>query len=71
MGSIGVRCMFETTIEEEIPDDFVWVETRPHVGDSILSIGPMEIREGSYSDYIRATRGLSNKVGQKDRSALA
>ena len=64
MGSIGVRCMFETTIEEEIPDDFAWRGSRPHIGDSLLSIGPMEIREGSYSDYIRAMRGLSGKVGE-------
>ena len=64
MGSIGVRCMFGTKVEEEIPADYAWRDSRPRIGDSLLSIGPFEIREGSYSDYIRALRGLSGQVGE-------
>ena len=63
MGSIGVRCMFGTKVEEEIPADYAWRDSRPRIGDSLLSIGAFEIREGSYSDYIRTLRGLSAQVG--------
>ena len=64
MGSIGVRCMFGTKVEEEIPADYAWQASRPRIGDSLLSIGPVEIRDGSYSDYIRTLRGLSGQVGE-------
>ncbi len=64
MGTIGVRCMFGTKIEEEIPPDYNWLDERPHVGDSLLSIGQFQIRDDSYSDYIRALRGLGDLVGQ-------
>ncbi len=63
MGSIGVRCMFGTKVEEEIPADYIWRDTRPRIGDTLLSIGASEIHERSYSDYIRALRGLSAQVG--------
>ena len=29
MGTIGVRCMFRTMVEEEIPADYVWKELEP------------------------------------------
>ena len=45
MGTIGVRCMFGTKVEEEIPGDYVWKDSRPRIGDSLLSIGPFEIHE--------------------------
>ena len=85
MGTIGVRCLFGTDVEEEVPADFLWTPTanveggakeaatapaaeavvdRPHIGDALLSIGPIVLREGSYSDYIQALRGLSDQVGR-------
>ena len=36
---------------------------RPQIGDSLVSIGPFVIRDGSYSDYIQTLRGLSRQVG--------
>src|SRR5262249_52952829 len=32
MGTIGVRCMFGTKVEEEIPDDYNWAGARPQEG---------------------------------------
>lgn len=52
MGTIGVRCMFGTRVEEEIPDDYVWSDDRPHIGDWLLSIGGFDIHERNYGDYI-------------------
>ena len=37
---------------------------RPQIGDKLLSIGGITLREGSYSDYIQALRGLSDQVGR-------
>ena len=39
MGTIGVRCMFGTKVEEEIPADYAWDDARPQKGDELLSIG--------------------------------
>ena len=83
MGTIGVRCLFGTDVEEEVPADSLWTPTanveggakeaaaastaeadRPHIGDALLSIGPIVLRQGSYSDYIQALRGLSDQVGR-------
>jgi len=84
MGTIGVRCLFGTDVEEEVPADFLWTPTadveggakeaaaapaaeavdRPQIGDKLLSIGPIVMQEGSYSDYIEALRGLSDQVGR-------
>jgi transcriptional regulator with GAF, ATPase, and Fis domain len=64
MGSIGVRCLFGTKVEEEIPTDYAWGGSRPQIGDSLVSIGGVEIHEGSYADYIRTLRGLSALVGE-------
>ena len=63
MGTIGVRCMFGTRVEEEIPGDYVWKDSRPRIGDWLLSIGGFEIHEKNYGDYIRALRGLSDQIG--------
>ena len=63
MGSIGVRCLFGTKVEEAIPDDYIWQDSRPRIGDSLLSIGSFQIHDGSYSDYIRTLRGLTSQVG--------
>jgi transcriptional regulator with GAF, ATPase, and Fis domain len=63
MGSIGVRCMFGTKVEEEVLADYDWRGGRPRIGDSLVSIGPFVIRDGSYSDYIKTLRGLSSQVG--------
>jgi len=56
MGSIGVRCMFGTKVEEEIAADYIWHDCRPRIGDTLLTIGSSDIHERSYSDYIRALR---------------
>ena len=64
MGTIGVRCMFGTKLEEEIPADYDWRFERPRIGDSLLAIGGFDIREKSYSDYIRAFRSLSDQIGK-------
>jgi transcriptional regulator with GAF, ATPase, and Fis domain len=85
MGTIGVRCLFGTDVEEEIPADFVWrpltepeksakggsgpaspegASLRPRVGDDLISIGSIALRQGSYSDYIQAMRGLNSQVGR-------
>ncbi|HMF35907.1 MAG TPA: hypothetical protein VKF17_04680, partial [Isosphaeraceae bacterium] len=84
MGTIGVRCLFGTDVEEEVPADFLWTRTanieggategaaapaaeavdRPRIGDKLLSIGPIVLRQGSYSDYIQALRGLNDQVGR-------
>ena len=69
MGTIGVRCMFGTRVEEEIPDDYVWDDSRPHIGDWLLSIGGFAIHQRNYGDYIRALRGLSEPDRQHDRGA--
>ncbi len=40
MGSIGVRCMFGTKVEEVIPADYVWRNSRPqdrrHAADQLV-----------------------------------
>jgi transcriptional regulator with GAF, ATPase, and Fis domain len=85
MGTIGVRCMFGTQVEEEVPQDFIWEGTgkgakvatgagdlttglsgdlRPHVGDRLASIGPIDLRQGTYSEYIHAMRVLNDQVGR-------
>jgi transcriptional regulator with GAF, ATPase, and Fis domain len=64
MGTIGARCMFGTKLGEEIPAEYVWHDSRPRVGDTLLSIGPYRMDEGIYADYLRAMRGLSGRVGQ-------
>jgi transcriptional regulator with GAF, ATPase, and Fis domain len=63
MGTIGVRCMFGTRVEEEIPDDYVWKNSRPRIDDWLVSIGGFEIHDRHYADYIRALRGLSDQIG--------
>jgi transcriptional regulator with GAF, ATPase, and Fis domain len=86
MGTIGVRCMFGTEVEEEVTADFVWhlsserVEQhpeyrrgsevsasgdRPRIGDKLVSIGSVPLREGTYSDYIQAMRRLNDQVGRE------
>ncbi len=67
MGTIGVRCMFGTTIEEEIPDDYAWDGQRPQKGDELLSIGDRSISGipyVGYAEYIRAMRGLKDQIGR-------
>src|SRR5271169_4193447 len=39
MGTIGVRCLFGTKVEETIPSDYEWDRSRPRVGDSLEAIG--------------------------------
>jgi transcriptional regulator with GAF, ATPase, and Fis domain len=64
MGTIGVRCMFETKVDEEIPADYVWHDERPRVGDELISIGHWELSTGIYADYIQALRGLRGQIGK-------
>src|SRR5439155_10765370 len=64
MGTIGVHCMFGTKIEEDIPADYDWRVDRPRKGDQLLAVGNFTISEGSYADYIRALRDLSDQIGK-------
>ncbi|MFO0889173.1 MAG: sigma 54-interacting transcriptional regulator [Isosphaeraceae bacterium] len=81
MGTIGVRCMFGTDVEEEVPADFTWhpdtnatggpgeargvdASPRPRIGDVLVAVGDVSLREGSYSDYIQAMRSLNRQVGR-------
>jgi transcriptional regulator with GAF, ATPase, and Fis domain len=69
MGTIGVRCMFGTEVEEVVPADFAWrdaegFDDRPMVGDRLLSVGGVDLAEGNYADYIRAIRGLGRHIGE-------
>jgi transcriptional regulator with GAF, ATPase, and Fis domain len=64
MGTIGVRCMFGTKLEDKIPSDYVWRTERPRKDATLLAIGQVPIREKSYADYIRALRSLSGRVGE-------
>ena len=76
MGTIGVRCMFGTDVEEEVPDDFVWRnaegrDERPQVGDELLAVGGIDLARGNYADYIRAMRSLSRQRGGNGGGPLA
>ena len=67
MGTIGVRCMFGTSIEEDIPAEYRWYESRPIKGDELRSIGDHPISEQAYvgySDYIRAVRDMRHRIGE-------
>ncbi len=69
MGTIGVRCMFGTTVEEQVAPVFVWRDAqgrdvRPAVGDALLSIDGKSLKGDDYSAYVTALRGLAGKVGQ-------
>jgi len=69
MGTIGVRCMFGTEIEENVSQDFHWVDaagkdSRPRRGDELLAIGKVAMSRGGYSAYIMATRDLGGRVGE-------
>jgi transcriptional regulator with GAF, ATPase, and Fis domain len=64
MGTIGVRCMFGTKVEEVISSDYNWRDARPQIGDTLLSIGAIKIGDRSYGDYIRALRSLTARVGE-------
>jgi hypothetical protein len=66
MGTIGVRCMFDTKVEEEIPDDYAWDGERPQKGERLVSIGDQAMSASpyvGYAGYIRAMRGLRGQVG--------
>jgi transcriptional regulator with GAF, ATPase, and Fis domain len=82
MGTIGVRCLFGTEVQEEVTDDFEWepigastaeadggrdgaAADRPRIGDRLISIGSIQLRDGVYSDYIQAMRSLNGQVGRK------
>jgi len=69
MGTIGVRCMFGTTVEERVSPEFVWRDAqgrdvRPEVGDDLLWIDGTNLEGGDYSTYIKAVRGLGQRVGE-------
>ncbi|WP_206108070.1 sigma 54-interacting transcriptional regulator [Paludisphaera soli] len=70
MGTIGVRCMFGTEVEENVSPNFTWINARgevdrPRRGDELLSIGDVQLDQGGYSAYIVAIRELSGRVGEK------
>lgn len=62
MGDIGVRCVFGTDLQEEIPEGYEWRGGHPGVGDFLLAIEGRRI--ASYSDYIRALRDLGTKMNR-------
>jgi transcriptional regulator with GAF, ATPase, and Fis domain len=62
--TVGARCMFGTKLAEQIPPEYVWQESRPKVGDTLLLIGEVRINEGIYADYLQAMRALNGRVGQ-------
>ncbi len=67
MGTIGVRCMFGTTVEEVVAKDYRWQGGRPQAGDDLLSIGDRRFSASpyvGYAEYIRAMRGLSGQIGR-------
>ncbi|MDG3007131.1 sigma 54-interacting transcriptional regulator [Paludisphaera mucosa] len=68
MGTIGVRCMFGTEVEDNVSTNFRWIdsqgrEDRPRRGDALLSINGTDLTRGDYAAYIAAIRGLSGRVG--------
>lgn len=67
MGTIGVRCMFGTKVEDEIPADYRWTGERPQKGDQLIAIAGQELPANpyvGYGVYIRAIRGLKARVGE-------
>ncbi len=62
MGDIGIRCVFGIEVKEAIPNDYAWDDARPRAGDTLLRIDGRTLE--TYSDYIKALRGLGNNVGQ-------
>lgn len=62
MGDIGVRCVFSTDLKEPIPQEYEWKSIRPERGDRLMAIGARRI--GNYTDYIRALRDLSDRIGE-------
>ena len=72
---LACRCMFGTKVEEEVPADYEWrngrrcrevnpaISTSPPSSDWRLAavIRLVDVRDKSYSDYIRTLRGLSNR----------
>ena len=62
MGDIGIRCVFGIEVKESIPADYAWENQRPKAGDTLVKIGERPM--ATYSDYIKALRGLGDKVGQ-------
>ncbi len=61
MGDIGVRCVFGTKLTEPIAPGYEWRGARPEKDDAILAIEGMSTV--NYSDYVRALRGLGDRVG--------
>ena len=63
MGDIGVRCIFSNIVREPVSErDYTWKGGTPQLGDSIRAIGPVAVE--NYSDYIRALRTVSRKIGE-------
>ncbi|WP_337173030.1 sigma-54-dependent Fis family transcriptional regulator [Paludisphaera sp.] len=69
MGTIGVRCMFGTVVEDNVSPNYRWVNAEgeaesPRRGDLLLSVGEVDLGRGDYAAYIAAMRDLSGRVGQ-------
>ena len=52
MGTIGVRCMFGTEVEEEVPADFVWQPVQPERGGASEADGSMDARSRDHRSAI-------------------
>jgi transcriptional regulator with GAF, ATPase, and Fis domain len=65
MGTIGVRCMFGTTVQEDVDAAYYeWSPVHPVIDDELVRIADEVIQPGSYADYIHALRSLSQRLGQ-------
>ncbi len=62
-GDIGVRCVFGNSVKAEVPRDFEWVPDRPRVNDVLRTIDGRPIN--NYTDYVRALRELSGRLGHE------
>jgi hypothetical protein len=62
-GDLGVRCIFGTTLKEDIPADYRWQPERPRTDDELLRVGGVVIKPRDYTDFIQAQRTISSRVG--------
>ena len=72
MGTIGVRCMFGTKVEEEIPADYVWQDGAGRgLATSLLSIGAIRDPRGELFRLHPGTAQLERTGRRDDQGALA
>jgi DNA-binding NtrC family response regulator len=62
-GDIGLRCIFKTLVQEDIPSDYQWIGERPSKGDQLLRIGGRQIL--FYTDYVMAAHDIEGLIKQE------